>query len=218
MKQLKNQTIEIDGQSKESIPSVEKPMRNLPQKIYLNIGCDNSVDFKELSEVTWSHERINGDCIEYVLSTTPPQSTGLKNPLMEELRKNISDEDKKAIDDACKSTGLSLQECNSRIDQIIKRFKNDDYGMVDVEIRVKMLVNELFASQQQPQQMEWIRVEDRLPAEGGRYWCYVRESNGLGISYYQWNCSYNENKKRWVDHGHNFLDVTHWMPLPPNPE
>lgn len=43
-------------------------MENLPNKIYLNIGCDQSVDFKELSEVTWSQDRISKDCIEYVLA------------------------------------------------------------------------------------------------------------------------------------------------------
>lgn len=44
-------------------------MKNLPKKIYLNIGTNQSEDFKELSEVTWGQDRISNDCIEYVLAS-----------------------------------------------------------------------------------------------------------------------------------------------------
>jgi len=60
----------------------------------------------------------------------------------------------------------------------------------------------------------WISVADRLPAEFGRYLCYIEEQNDLGKSHYQWNCSWN---------GDVFSDssltgrVTHWMPLPASP-
>ncbi|MDU3156444.1 MAG: DUF551 domain-containing protein [Hafnia alvei] len=61
---------------------------------------------------------------------------------------------------------------------------------------------------------KWISVTDLLPAEFGRYLCYVEEQNDLGKSHYQWNCSWN---------GDVFSDssltgrVTHWMPLPSAP-
>lgn len=61
----------------------------------------------------------------------------------------------------------------------------------------------------------WIPVSERLPEEGGRYWCYVEEQNSLGKSHYQWNCSWNG--EIWggaMMHGR----VTHWMPLPAAPQ
>lgn len=42
---------------------------------------------------------------------------------------------------------------------------------------------------------DWISVDERLPEEGGRYWCYMRDINDLGASYFQWNCAYNANEK-----------------------
>ena len=67
--------------------------------------------------------------------------------------------------------------------------------------------------------MEWISIKDRLPKEGGRYWCYLEHQNDLGLSHFQWNCSYNENEKRFSDR--YLIDgekVTHWMPLPEPPK
>ncbi|KJP58478.1 hypothetical protein SR71_08515 [Klebsiella aerogenes] len=61
----------------------------------------------------------------------------------------------------------------------------------------------------------WIPVSERMPEEGGRYWCYVEEQNSLGKSHYQWNCSWNG--EIWggaMMHGR----VTHWMPLPAAPQ
>lgn len=46
-------------------------MKNLPDKIYLNLGdlteeeC-NELDFKDLSEVTWSEDDVQGRNVEYV--------------------------------------------------------------------------------------------------------------------------------------------------------
>lgn len=62
---------------------------------------------------------------------------------------------------------------------------------------------------------KWIPVSERVPEEGGRYWCYVEEQNSLGKSHYQWNCSWNGDV--WSD---NALTgrVTHWMPLPAAPQ
>lgn len=48
-------------------------MRNLPLKIYIQIGDEvnikDNVDFNELAGVSWSSERINKTDIEYVLKS-----------------------------------------------------------------------------------------------------------------------------------------------------
>lgn len=61
---------------------------------------------------------------------------------------------------------------------------------------------------------KWIPVSERVPEEGGRYWCYVEEQNSLGKSHYQWNCSWNGDV--WSDKALTGR-VTHWMPLPAAP-
>ncbi|EBG3127932.1 TPA: DUF551 domain-containing protein [Salmonella enterica subsp. enterica serovar Heidelberg] len=61
----------------------------------------------------------------------------------------------------------------------------------------------------------WIPVSERMPEEGGRYWCYVEEQNSLGKSHYQWNCSWNGEV--WSDKALSGR-VTHWMPLPAAPQ
>lgn len=45
-------------------------MKNAPERIYLNIGdgVPDDVDFRDLSEVSWSEERINDNDIEYVIA------------------------------------------------------------------------------------------------------------------------------------------------------
>lgn len=45
-------------------------MKNLPKRIYLNIGdgVPEDVDFRDLSEVTWSEERMFDSDIEYVIT------------------------------------------------------------------------------------------------------------------------------------------------------
>jgi hypothetical protein len=58
----------------------------------------------------------------------------------------------------------------------------------------------------------WISVEDRLPEEGGRYWCYVEEVNDLGISHYEWNCYFDPNNKEFRD-DLKTMKVTHWTYL-----
>ena len=61
----------------------------------------------------------------------------------------------------------------------------------------------------------WIKCSERMPEEGGRYWCYVEEQNSLGKSHYQWNCSWNGDE--WSDKALTGR-VTHWTPLPAAPE
>lgn len=62
----------------------------------------------------------------------------------------------------------------------------------------------------------WVACSERMPEEGGRYWCYVEEQNDLGKSHYQWNCAWNGNRW-WVEHEDGGR-VTHWMPLPAAPQ
>ena len=44
-------------------------MKNVPEKIYLQIGedCPDDVDFYELSEITWCADKIHDNDIEYQL-------------------------------------------------------------------------------------------------------------------------------------------------------
>jgi hypothetical protein len=66
---------------------------------------------------------------------------------------------------------------------------------------------------------DWISVEDQLPTEGGRYWCYIQELTDLGFSYFQWNCAYNANERRFSDSNlTNGENVTHWRKLPDPPK
>lgn len=49
-------------------------MKNIPNKIYLNLGtiseteCNDTEDFHELSEVTWCEDKVDEFDIEYVRS------------------------------------------------------------------------------------------------------------------------------------------------------
>nr|DAJ39486.1 MAG TPA: hypothetical protein [Caudoviricetes sp.] len=47
-------------------------MKNIPQRIFLNLGeIENSgvKDFKELSDITWSEDRVFDSDIEYIRVT-----------------------------------------------------------------------------------------------------------------------------------------------------
>jgi hypothetical protein len=48
-------------------------MKNIPQKIYLQIGQGNEdePDFSAFSEVTWSADKVFSNDIEFVLQQTP---------------------------------------------------------------------------------------------------------------------------------------------------
>jgi hypothetical protein len=63
---------------------------------------------------------------------------------------------------------------------------------------------------------EWKCAKTNPPTEPDRYWCLVKEQNDLGISYYQWNCSYHETEKRWSDNHENY-NVIYWTELAPMP-
>jgi hypothetical protein len=67
--------------------------------------------------------------------------------------------------------------------------------------------------------VDWISVDDQLPTESGRYWCYVEEITDLGRGYFQWNCAYNQNGKLFTDKSLcNGERITHWRPLPEPPK
>lgn len=105
----------------------------------------------------------------------------------------------------------TLVDCNRY------NYCSDAIARVESACRAAMLA----ATQQSPGSEpdtvpgKWISVSERLPEEGGRYWCYVEEQNSLGKSHYQWNCSWNG--EIWggaMMHGR----VTHWMELPAAPQ
>ncbi|WP_368919635.1 DUF551 domain-containing protein [Providencia vermicola] len=90
-----------------------------------------------------------------------------------------------------------------------------DYYDYHHEITFELVSFEPLISEEVLMQItNWVKCSERVPEEPGRYLCYVEEVNSLGISHYQWNCSWN---------GVCFRDdslsgrVTHWMPLPPPP-
>lgn len=65
---------------------------------------------------------------------------------------------------------------------------------------------------------DWIDVNDQLPEEGGRYWCYVQHLTDTGMSYFQWNCDYNPQLRRFSDMTlRDGEQITHWRELPPPP-
>lgn len=59
--------------------------------------------------------------------------------------------------------------------------------------------------------MQWISVKDRLPDEGGSYIVHSGASGKVFTAHY-W-----PRDRRWSGRGIN-LNVTHWMPLPAEPD
>ncbi|HBT2859220.1 TPA: DUF551 domain-containing protein [Klebsiella aerogenes] len=110
-----------------------------------------------------------------------------------------------------------------------RRAKNGDYGYMAWDMVVAWTVWQARAAVLQAEPVTtanklgnspvipdtWIPVSERLPEEGGRYWCYVEEQNSLGKSHYQWNCSWNG--EIWGG-AMMYGRVTHWMPMPAAPQ
>lgn len=46
-------------------------MKNIPERIYLNLGdsVPENADFRDLSEVTWSEDRVTDNDVEYALAS-----------------------------------------------------------------------------------------------------------------------------------------------------
>ena len=59
---------------------------------------------------------------------------------------------------------------------------------------------------------KWNDAIKNPPKESGRYWCYVSEVNDLGISHFEWNCSYDAQENIWQDNLKS-INVTHWTEL-----
>lgn len=55
-------------------------MKNIPKKIFLQVGDleDDNVDFSELSDVTWSADRVYKNDIEYILKPTKAKKSVVK--------------------------------------------------------------------------------------------------------------------------------------------
>jgi hypothetical protein len=112
--------------------------------------------------------------------------------------------------------------------QQVERLKKDFDFAADLAIKInadrlshldKIAELELKLRKMQKDREDWIDVNDQLPGEGGRYWCFMRDITELGTSYFQWNCSYNAKEKRFSDSTlFNGELVTHWRELPPPPK
>ena len=75
----------------------------------------------------------------------------------------------------------------------------------NVILQRTLVAMDVYAEQFKP---KWIPVSERLPEETGRYWCYVEEQTDLGLSHYQWNCSFDSLNKAF-----DRVGVTHWTNL-----
>lgn len=58
---------------------------------------------------------------------------------------------------------------------------------------------------------KWIPVTERLPEESGEYLAYCGEYDGICILY----CDVLKTKIKWRT---KWKEVTHWMPMPPEPK
>ena len=86
-------------------------MKNIPKKIYLNLGLDDETaeDFKDLVGVSWADEKVNSSDIEYVLKELDsipyviPKEKKIWQ-IVEDMKKhfNFNDEFTNVIDELCK--------------------------------------------------------------------------------------------------------------------
>lgn len=102
-------------------------------------------------------------------------------------------------------------------EEVYKELLADKIGLPVPSIKVKPMVIKAMHTYAAQFQQEWVHVNDRLPAEGGRYWCYIEENGESGVSHFQWNCYYDPNDKEFRDQFIKML-VTHWQPLLSTPK
>jgi hypothetical protein len=112
--------------------------------------------------------------------------------------------------------------------QQVERLKKDFDFAADLAINInadrlshldKIAELELKLRKMQREAEDWIDVNERLPEEGGRYWCYVQHLTDLGFSYFQWNCDYNPQMCRFSDMTLTKGEIiTHWRYLPEPPK
>jgi hypothetical protein len=65
--------MDYSSSEEDEEPLPQQEVKNLPTKIYLQIGDDHwddkKVDFKDLHEVSWCEDKINSNDIPYVLES-----------------------------------------------------------------------------------------------------------------------------------------------------
>ncbi|WP_312697062.1 DUF551 domain-containing protein [Sphingobacterium mizutaii] len=101
--------------------------------------------------------------------------------------------------------------------KFLMEFYDKHVGTPCEEIRHKEEVDDLKARLH-----NWISVEELLPIEGGRYWCFCEEQGDLGLSGFEWNCAYNPDDKSFSDatlrQSGCVMRVTHWTNLLGKPQ
>jgi hypothetical protein len=110
----------------------------------------------------------------------------------------------------------ALQQSKEAIEFANKEFECPQHF---VETWGNMYMNALHAiDQAMDESGDWTSVDEQLPNESGRYWCYVKHLTDIGTSYFQWNCDYNAQLRRFSDM--TLTDgeqITHWRILPAAP-
>lgn len=95
-------------------------MKNIPNKIYLNLGLQKDstdIDFNELSEITWSQDKVDADDIEYVRKEPVDWEARRFELVRESLKSILSDPE-------CEITLDNLaNSCVSVADAIIEKMK-----------------------------------------------------------------------------------------------
>ncbi len=73
-------------------------MKNLPKKIYLQVGekCDKDADFNELKGITWSTKRIFKNDLIFYLSKNEQEK---ELDTLETKKIEMTDEDKKELEE-----------------------------------------------------------------------------------------------------------------------
>lgn len=98
-------------------------MKNIPNKIYLNLGLQEDsadIDFNELSEITWSQDKVDADDIEYVRKE-PVDWEARRYELVKESLKSI------LSDPECEITPDELaNSCVSVADAVIEKMKGGE--------------------------------------------------------------------------------------------
>lgn len=95
-------------------------MKNIPNKIYLNLGLQEDstdIDFNELSEITWSQDKVDADDIEYVRKEPVDWEARRFELVRESLKSILSDPECEIMPDKLANS------CVSVADAIIAKMK-----------------------------------------------------------------------------------------------
>ncbi len=65
--------------------------------------------------------------------------------------------------------------------------------------------------------MEWISVKTRLPEDGQKVICFGYNDIEI-LKFIQTTDGRHKKRSGYFEWDNSFLDVTHWMPLPKDPE